>query len=181
MLHWGQASTRLPATTRGHGSEFAQVLITAVVLGLTTSFYTFTEVRSNVVDTKPLALDGPRGTGPGHPLFNVRERHDADGAVRMTLTGELDLSAAPGLKVRLHEVQRCEQRVRLDLSELEFIDCSGIRTILDAMAEARNGGGALEVDRSVSPIVGRIVSLGAIAGELWPAQATGQPGSAVAA
>jgi anti-anti-sigma factor len=114
-------------------------------------------------------------------LFAVHQRHDADGAVRMTLTGELDLSATDGLKARLDEVQRSKRRVRLDLSELEFIDCSGIRAILDAMAEARRDGCAFEVDPSVSPIVRRIVSLGAIAAELWPADADGHPGSAAAA
>jgi anti-anti-sigma factor len=104
-------------------------------------------------------------------LFEVRQHHDADGAVHMTLTGELDLSAADGLRARLDEVQRAKRRVRLDLSELEFIDCSGIRTILDAMAEARRDGQPFEVDRSVSPMVGRIVSLGSIAEDLWPAEA----------
>jgi anti-sigma B factor antagonist len=133
-----------------------------------------------VVDSSLFTLDGPRGTGPGHPLFGVRQRHDADGAVRMTLTGELDLSATDGLTARLGEVRRSKRRVRLDLSELEFIDCSGIRAILDAMAEARRDGCAFEVERSVSPIVGRVVSLGAIAEELWPADA-GHPGAAAAA
>ncbi len=134
-----------------------------------------------MVDSKLLAMDGPRGTGPGHPLFDVRRRHDADGAVRVTLTGELDLSATDGLRARLDEAQRSERRVRLDLSELEFIDCAGIRAILDAMAEARREGCAFEVDRSVSPIVGRLVSLGAIAAELWPSQSSGHPGSAAPA
>lgn len=133
-----------------------------------------------MVDTKLLAMDGPR-TGPGHPLFDVRQRHDADGAVRMTLTGELDLSATPGLKVRLNELRRSQDRVRLDLSELEFIDCSGIRAILEAMADARRRGCAFEVERSVSPIVDRVVSFGAIAGELWPTEGAPQPDSAAAA
>jgi anti-anti-sigma factor len=114
-------------------------------------------------------------------LFAVRQRHDADGAVRMTLTGELDLSATDGLRARLDEVQRSQRRVRLDLSELEFIDCTGIRAILDAMADARREGCAFEVDRSVSPIVGRIVSLGSIAAELWPSGTVGHPSSAAAA
>jgi anti-anti-sigma factor len=134
-----------------------------------------------VVDSKLFAIDGPRGTGPGHPLFGVRQRHDADGAVRMTLMGELDLSATDGLRVRLGEARRATNRVRLDLSELEFIDCSGIRAILDAMAQARRDGTALEVERSVSPIVGRLVSLGSIAGDLWPSDGSGQSGSAAAA
>jgi anti-sigma B factor antagonist len=121
-----------------------------------------------VVDYKMFAMDGPRGTGSGRPFFDVREHRDADGAVRMTLTGELDLSASAGLKARVGEVQRARHRVRLDLSELDFIDCSGIRAILDAIAEARREGCSVEVDRAVSPIVGRVVTLGAIAGELWP-------------
>jgi anti-anti-sigma factor len=126
-------------------------------------------------------MDGPHRTGPGHPLFGVRERDDADGAVRITLTGELDLSATPGLRVRLGEMQRAKRPIRLDLSELEFIDCSGIRAILEAMAEARREGYALEVDRDVSPMVGRIVSLGSIASELWPAAEAAHPGRVAAA
>jgi anti-anti-sigma factor len=126
-------------------------------------------------------MDGPHGTGSGHPHFGVRQRHDADGVVRVTLVGELDLSATDGLRARLDEVQQAKRRVRLDLSELEFIDCTGIRAILDAMARARREGSALEVDRLVSPIVGRVVSLGSVAGELWPAEATDPHDSAAAA
>jgi len=114
-------------------------------------------------------------------LFDVHQRRDADGTERVTLTGELDLSASAGLKARLGEVQRRQSRVRLDLSELDFIDCSGIRAILEAMAEARREGCAVEVDRAVSPIVGRVVSLGALAAELWPTDAAGTPGAAAAA
>lgn len=131
-----------------------------------------------MVDYKPFAKDGPRGTEPGHPLFDVRQRSDADGAERVTLTGELDLWAAARLKVRLGEVQRSKHRVRLDLSELDFIDCSGIHAILDAMAQARREGCKVEVDRVVSPIVGRVVSFGAIAGELWPAETAQTAGTA---
>jgi len=134
-----------------------------------------------VVDTKPFAMDGPTGTGRGHPLFDVWQRHEPDGVTRVTLTGELDLSGAERLKTRLDEVRRSKHRVRLDLSEVDFIDCSGIRAILDAMAEARRAGCTFEVDRSVSPIVGRIVSLGAISGELWPGEAAGRAGSAAPA
>jgi len=126
-------------------------------------------------------MDGPGGTGPDHPLFDVRQGQDVDGVVRMTLTGELDLSASAGFKARLREVQRARDRVRLDLSELEFIDCSGIRAILDAMAQARRDGAPLEVDRSVSPIVGRIVSLGTIAADLWPPEAAEPTRNAAAA
>jgi anti-sigma B factor antagonist len=134
-----------------------------------------------VVDYTLFAMDGPRGTGPSHPLFDVRQHRDADGTERVTLTGELDLSATAGLKARLGEVQRAKHRLRLDLSELDFIDCSGIRAILEAMADARRDGCAVEVDRAVSPMVRRIVSLGAIAAELWPDETAALPGSPAAA
>jgi hypothetical protein len=50
------------------------------------------------------------------------------------------------------------------------------------MAEARREGWALEVDRDVSPIVGRIVSFGSIARDLWPAaESAAHAGSAAAA
>ncbi len=134
-----------------------------------------------MVDSTLFSMDGPRGTGPFHSQFDVRQRHDADGAVRMTLMGELDISTTESFKARLDELQRSRRRVRLDLSELEFVDCSGIRAILDAMAQARRDGCTVDVDQAVSPIVGRIVALGAISGELWPAQAGEHPGSAAAA
>lgn len=134
-----------------------------------------------MVDSTLFSMDGPRGTGPFHSLFDVRQRHDDDGAVRMTLMGELDISTTERLKARLNELQRSRRRVRLDLSELEFVDCSGIRVILDAMAQARRDGCMVDVDQAVSPIVGRIVALGAISGALWPTQASGHPDSAAAA
>jgi anti-sigma B factor antagonist len=134
-----------------------------------------------VVDYQLFAMDGPLRTGALHPLFDLRQRRDADGTERVTLTGELDLSATAGLKARLGEVQRAQHRLRLDLSELDFIDCSGIRAILEAMADARREGCAVEVDRAVSPMVGRIVSLGAIAAELWPGETAAQAGTSTAA
>lgn len=134
-----------------------------------------------MVDSTPFSMDGPRGTGPFHSLFDVRQRHDDDGAVRITLMGELDISTTERFKARLDELQRSRRRVRLDLSELEFVDCSGIRAILDAMAQARRDGCTVDVDQAVSPMVGRIVALGAIGGELWPEQAGDHSGSAAAA
>jgi anti-anti-sigma factor len=105
------------------------------------------------------------------PVFEIRQRHDADGTLRVTLIGELDLAVADGLRAQLDQFRRSEQRVRLDLSELEFIDCSGLNGILGALAAARRGHGELEVDRLVSPGVRRITSLEDVASALWPGAA----------
>ena len=111
------------------------------------------------------------GTGGSQtrPVFDVRQRHDADGALRVTLMGELDLAVSDGLTAQLDRLRRSERRVRLDLSELDFIDCCGINGILRALAEARRLHWDLEVDPLVSPGVRRITSLEDIASELWPA------------
>jgi anti-anti-sigma factor len=120
-----------------------------------------------VIESTTQDLSGART----RPVFEIRQRHDADGALRVTLIGELDLAVADGLRARLGRLRRSEPRVRLDLSELEFIDCSGLNGILGALAEARRCDWALEVDRLVSPGVRRITSLDGVASELWPAGA----------
>jgi anti-anti-sigma factor len=134
-----------------------------------------------VVDSTAVAMDGPQGTGPSHPLFGIKQRHDADGAVRMTLLGEMDLSTSEGFQAHLDRVQQSSRRVRLDLSELEFIDCSGMRTILNAMSEARRSRRELEVGRTVSPMVQRVVSLARLAEHLWPGDVPDLPPAAAAA
>ncbi|MGH2896979.1 MAG: STAS domain-containing protein, partial [Solirubrobacteraceae bacterium] len=111
-------------------------------------------------------MDGPGGTDTC--LFEIKQRQDADGALRMTLRGELDLSVTDGLRAQLAHAQRSQRPVRLDLSELEFVDCGGIRAILSALAEARAGRRKLEVSRTVSPMVERFISLAALASDLWP-------------
>jgi anti-sigma B factor antagonist len=101
-------------------------------------------------------------------LLEIGESEDADGAVRVALTGELDLSANDHLGARLAALHRAGRRVRLDLSALEFIDCSGIGLIVRALSEARVDGWALEVDRHVSPLAERVFALAEIEAALWP-------------
>lgn len=119
-----------------------------------------------MVDSSVFSMGGPHGTETC--LFEITQRQDADGALRMTLRGELDLSVTDGLRAQLAQVQRSRRRVRLDLSELEFVDCSGISAILGALAEARRQQRELEVSRTVSANVERFISLAAIASDLWP-------------
>jgi anti-anti-sigma factor len=68
--------------------------------------------------------------------------------VALKLFGELDLVGARLLEetLREHERERPE-RITLDLSELEFMDSSGLKAILEADGRARNGGWRLRVVR----------------------------------
>lgn len=117
-----------------------------------------------------VGTDGREGTGMG-PMFEISQRDDADGALRVALAGELDLAVSNRLRLRLRELGRGMRPVRLDLSALDFIDCSGVGVIVGALAEARRGCWELEVDPAVSPIVDRVIALTGVNRDLWPAEA----------
>lgn len=123
-----------------------------------------------MVDSMVVGRDSRDGTGMG-PIFEINQRHDADGALRVALSGELDLAVSNCLRLGLRELGRGTRPVRLDLSALDFIDCSGVGAIVGALAEARRGRWELEVDRAVSPIVERVITLTGVATDLWPVEA----------
>jgi anti-anti-sigma factor len=102
------------------------------------------------------------------PSFEIRESADVDGAVRVTLIGELDIAVADGVEDRLRELREQGRLVRLDLSQLDFIDSSGVRTIVLGLKRARQGGHEFEVDPQVSPTVARMIEIMGIGPQLWP-------------
>jgi anti-sigma B factor antagonist len=102
------------------------------------------------------------------PSFEIRESVDADGAARVTLVGELDIAVADSVEERLRELREQGQRARLDLSQLDFIDSSGVRTVVLGLKHARQSGHELEVDPQVSPTVARMIDIMGIGPQLWP-------------
>jgi anti-sigma B factor antagonist len=102
------------------------------------------------------------------PSFEIRESADVDGAVRLMLIGELDIAVADGVEERLRAHRTDGNPVRLDLSQLDFIDSSGVRAIVLGLKHARVGGAELDVDRRVSSTVGRMIEIMGIAPQLWP-------------
>ena len=63
------------------------------------------------------------------------------GAAGTKLVGEVDLATAPQLQDALSDIWT-ESEVLLDLSELTFMDSSGVSAILE-FARSRNGAGPL--------------------------------------
>jgi anti-anti-sigma factor len=108
----------------------------------------------------------------------MRERLDPDETLRLTLLGDLDLTVAERLTTRLGELKEAGRPVRLDLSQLAFIDSSGIQALLVGLAHARWTGWGLEVAREVSPSVARATQLVGIAEVLWPRDAGARPSDA---
>jgi anti-anti-sigma factor len=87
--------------------------------------------------------------------FEIHESHAPD-LIRLRLVGELDIATAPVLTERLNRLPLDALVVRLDLSELEFIDSSGLHVLLEA---TRDSGGLVEVDPHVAPQVRRLLEL----------------------
>jgi anti-anti-sigma factor len=76
--------------------------------------------------------------------MEVLEITELDGDEGLRLTGELDVSTAPQLNEAIAGIGGNGQ-VTLDLSELSFIDSSGLHAIV-AYARTANGNGPLVLD-----------------------------------
>jgi len=64
-----------------------------------------------------------------------------EGDVRLALQGELDLASVGELEQHLTDAQTsAPARIIVDLSQLSFIDSSGLRAIIQADATARAAG-----------------------------------------
>jgi anti-anti-sigma factor len=103
--------------------------------------------------------------------FEMLEGTDLDGALRLTLLGGLDIVVADRLTARLRVLRSWGRHVRIDLSALEFIDCTGLEAIMDELASARRAGHPVEVDRPVSAPVKRVITFMDVADVLWPDEA----------
>lgn len=84
----------------------------------------------------------------------------ADGfeSVSVHVEGELDRANVPAFKRALHGAQSETKTVSLDLEELAFIDCSGLKEVLDADVFARLTGRTLLLVRG-SGQVDRVMAL----------------------
>lgn len=68
-----------------------------------------------------------------HGSINLAERAE-DGAVVLTVGGELDVAASPSLSEKLNELIRLRHGdVIVDLSRVSFIDSTGLAVLLNAL------------------------------------------------
>src|SRR2546423_14863428 len=74
-------------------------------------------------------------------LLELTAEQGDRGTVRLALTGELDISSAPQLDDELAKVEAAAPPVIvLDLRALEFMDSTGLRTVVTADARAPEPG-----------------------------------------
>jgi anti-sigma B factor antagonist len=67
--------------------------------------------------------------------------------------GELDLAGAGPLDAELRRVETTDaQAILLDLTGIEFMDCSGIRVLVDADRRSKSDGERLRLTRGVGQV-----------------------------
>jgi anti-anti-sigma factor len=83
----------------------------------------------------------------------------ASRTVELRVRGELDIASAPDLARALEVLVPADHRVLvLDLAELSFLDCAGMRPIRSALCALRRQGGTLVI-RHPQPLVERALRL----------------------
>lgn len=98
-------------------------------------------------------------------MLDTRVGPSALDYVIVTLRGELDLASAPATARILRAAVAPHLRIIVDLTEVTFIDCSGVAELLSARAQVEQAGGALLLT-GLHPRVRRILSLLKLTGAL---------------
>jgi anti-anti-sigma factor len=98
--------------------------------------------------------------------FEISESFEPDG-VRVKVSGELDVAVIERLQQRLDSLARTGEAVVLDLSELAFIDSSGLNVIVTTLRRAQSEGWELRIAQSMSPPVLRVVKLMGLDAVFW--------------
>jgi anti-sigma B factor antagonist len=77
--------------------------------------------------------------------FAVSVSRDGNGAIEVSVQGELDLGSAPELEQALERELAAGNDVLLDLSRVDFIDSTGLRAIVASVRTAKAVGSKLKL------------------------------------
>jgi stage II sporulation protein AA (anti-sigma F factor antagonist) len=78
---------------------------------------------------------------------------------RVTLAGELDLDAAGAVADELSSLPgQGATEILIDASGLSFIDSSGLRALLNAREQLKEGGASMQIS-AASPAVDRVLEI----------------------
>ena len=88
-----------------------------------------------------------------HPPFAIAVDRHAEGAAVLSVAGELDLATAGQLRRTVGDLMGMGTRqVTVDLSEVEFIDSTGLGALLWAEHRLQAVGGELAAVRCCPPV-----------------------------
>ncbi|MCW2989901.1 MAG: spoI [Solirubrobacterales bacterium] len=94
---------------------------------------------------------------PASPPFEIVVHEEAAGRHRVVVSGELDLATVPDLRAQLRRTARAAKEVYLDLTDVTFIDSSGLSLLVGVDAESRADGFGFALEPG--PVVLRLIEL----------------------
>jgi anti-sigma B factor antagonist len=83
---------------------------------------------------------------------------EKDGATIVALTGDVDLQTSPGVRQGLLECLDSHNRVIVDMSQVNYIDSSGVASLVEAFQVSRTKGSFFALAH-VSAAAMRVLSL----------------------
>lgn len=116
---------------------------------------------------------GPEHAGPKHAGLEVTDGPQGRRVVRVT--GALDLATSDGVERALAEAFDAGGSVRLDLSDVTFLDSSGMRGVLRAYRTAAERGAMFDVVPG-PPAVQRVLHITGVAARLNFVEDDDRPG-----
>lgn len=98
--------------------------------------------------------------------FEISESVEPD-RTRLKLSGELDVAVIGRLQDRLDSLARAGESVVLDLSDLSFIDSSGLNVLVTAFKASQRDDWQLSIERSMGPAVARVITMMGLDSVFW--------------
>lgn len=98
-----------------------------------------------------------------HDQLNIEVRPEDDGtAVLFKLRGTLDIATSPTLRAAMSEAQETKKNVVVDLTQIEFLDSTGLGALIGAHRRAAEHGGSLRLIVNEGPIMRLLAITGLI-------------------
>jgi anti-sigma B factor antagonist len=86
--------------------------------------------------------------------FAIRQSVREDGKVLVSIVGEIDLFTSREIEAVLGRLARGKRHAVLDLSEVQFIDSTGLSVIIGATRESRRDGWSFALAAQISePVI----------------------------
>jgi anti-sigma B factor antagonist len=86
----------------------------------------------------------------------------SDGCARVVAAGEIDLYTAPRFAEALESAAAAMPRLHVDLTEVAFMDSTGLRCLLQARARADQAGGQVALELADGSAVQRLLDLAGV-------------------
>jgi anti-anti-sigma factor len=89
---------------------------------------------------------------PEKPFLRVLEFKAFEGAIVFAVEGEIDLATVDQLKRPLAGIWKRAEAVTIDLRRVSFIDCLGLRALLELSADGAERGCRVEFIQGPRPV-----------------------------